>query len=74
MLLGVYYSSLPATSVVLCLHYTLNKLDTSSNGIYMVRNPWAGYITTSLRSFVTTTALGFLNRVDPLDSESNYYV
>ena len=74
MLLGVYYSSLPETSVVLWLRYTLNKLDTSSNGIYVVRNPRAGYATTSLRSVVTTTTLGFLNRVDPLDSVSNYYV
>ena len=73
MLLGVYYSSL---SVVLWLRYTLNKLDTSSNGIYTVRNPRAGYVTTSLRSVVTTTVLGFLNRVDPLDSVStcNYYL
>ena len=65
MLLGVYYSSLPATSVVLWLRYTLNKLDTSSNGIYAVRNPRVGYV---------TTALGFVNRVDPLNSVSNYYV
>ena len=73
MLLGVYYSSFPATSVVSWLRYTLNKLDTSSNGIYAVRNPWAGYVTTSLRSVVTTTTLGFLNRIDPLDSVYNYY-
>ena len=65
MLLGVYYSSLPATSVVLWLRYTLNKLDTSSNGIYAVRNPRVGYVTTALR---------FLNHVDPLNSVSNYYV
>ena len=56
------------------LRYTLNELDTSSNGIYTVRNPRADYISTSLRSVVTTTALGFLNRVDPLDSVSNYYL
>ena len=65
MLLGVYYSSLPATSVVSWLCYTLNKLDTSSNGIYTVRNPRAGYV---------TTVLGFLNWVDPLDLVSNYYL
>ena len=54
--------------------YTLNKLD---NGIYaVIRNPWMGYVTTSLRLVVTTTALGFLNHihVDPLDSVSNYYI
>ena len=52
MLLGVYYSLLPATSVVLWLCYTLNtcKLDTASNGIYVVRNPRTGYITTTLHS------------------------
>ena len=49
----------------LVAHYTLNKLDTLSNEIYAVRNPRAGY---------TTTALRFLNRVDPLDSVSNYYI
>ena len=74
MLLGVYLSSSLATSMDSWLRYTLNKLDTSSNGIYAVRNPRAGYVTTSLRSVVTTTALRFLNRVDPLDSLSNYYV
>ena len=62
MLLGVYlYSLLPATSVDSWLHYTLSKLDTSSNRIYTVKNPQVGYVTTSLCSVVTTTALGFLN-------------
>ena len=65
MVLGVYYLSLPATSVFFCACYTLNKLDTFSNGIYAIRNPQAGYV---------TTALGFLNHVDPLDSVSNYYL
>ena len=49
----------------LVAHYTLNKLDTLSNEIYAVRNPRAGYITTTLK---------FLNHVDPLDSVSNYYI
>ena len=49
----------------LVAHYTLNKLDTLSNEIYAVRNPRAVYITTALR---------FLNHVDPLDSVSNYYI
>ena len=74
ILLGVYYSSQPVTSVVSWLRYPLNKIDTSSNGIYVVRNPRAGYVTTLLRSVVTTTALRFLSRVDPLDSVSNYYM
>ena len=74
MLLEVYYSSLLATFVDSWLCYTLNKLDTSSNEIYVVRNPRVGYVTTSLRSVVTTTAFGFLNRIDPLDSVSNYYL
>ena len=38
------------------------------------RNPQAGYVTTSLCSVVTTTALGFLNCVDPLDLVSSYYL
>ena len=62
MLLGVYYSSSPATSVVSWLRYTLNKLDTSSNGSMWLET---GYV---------TTVLGFLNCVDPLDLVSNYYI
>ena len=65
MLLGVYYSSSLATSVVLWPHYTLNKLDTLSNVIYVVRNCQAGYETTSLLLVVTTTALESLNNIDP---------
>ena len=74
MLLGVYYSSSLATSVVLWPHYTLNKLDTLSNVIYVVRNCRAGYETTSLHLVVTTTALKSLNNIDPLDLVSIYYV
>ena len=48
----------------LVTHYTLDTC-TLSNKIYAVRNIRAGYITTALR---------FLNRVDPLDSVSNYYI
>ena len=55
-------------------HYTLNKLDTAYNGIYVVRNPRAGYVTTLLCSVVITTTLRFLNHVGHLDSVSNYYV
>ena len=45
-----------------CLHN--NGFDcTTYNGFD--RNP---------RAVVTTTALGFLNRVDPLDSVCNYYL
>ena len=43
MLLGVYLSSSLATFVDSSFRYTLNKLDTESNGIYVVRNTQAGY-------------------------------
>ena len=72
MLLEMYSSPSLVTFIDLWLHYTLNKLDTLSNRIYVVRNPRAGYVTTSLCSVVRTTTLGFLNRVDFLDSVSNY--
>ena len=62
---SVLLMSLPATFVVLWLRYTLNKLDTSSNGIYAVRDPQAGYVISTLlrwRLVVTTTALAWVSK------------
>ena len=65
ILLEVYSLLSLATSVDSWLRYTLNKLDTSPNGIYTVSNPRAGYLTTALR---------FLNCIDLLDSVSNFFL
>ena len=47
-LLGVYHWLSLATSIVSWPQYTLNKLDTLSNGTYMVRNPLACDLNTTL--------------------------
>ena len=55
--------------------YTLNKLDASTNGNYAIyRNPRALSSALATLGTLQPRALGFLNRVVPLVSASNYYV
>ena len=55
--------------------YTLNKLDASTNGNYAIyRNPWALSSALATLGTLQPRALGFLNRVVPLVSASNYYL
>ena len=51
--------------------YVLNKLDNSTNGIYVAQAP-----SSALAALGTPQpgAFGFLNNVDPLVSLSNYYI
>ena len=62
------------TAVVTVASYTLNRLDTSANGIYAVKKPSRRHRTLALRARVLWLPLGFLYRVDPLASVSNLYV
>ena len=55
--------------------YTLNKLDASTNGNYAIyRNPRALSSALATLGTLQPRALGFLNRVVPLVSASNYYL
>ena len=55
--------------------YTLNRLDASTNGNYAIyRNPRALSSALATLGTLQPRALGFLNRVVPLVSASNYYV
>ena len=55
--------------------YTLNKLDASTNGNYAIyRNPRALSSALATLGTLQPRALGFLNRVVPLVSASNYYI
>ena len=54
---------------------TLNKLDASTNGNYAIyRNPRALSSALATLGTLQPRALGFLNRVVPLVSASNYYI
>ena len=55
--------------------YTLNKLDASTNGNYAIYgNPRALSSALATLRTLQPRALGFLNRVVPLVSASNYYL
>ena len=60
-------------TVVMVASYTLNRLDTSANGIYAVKKPSCRHRTLALCAQVLWLPLGLLYRVDPI-SVSNLYI